>query len=265
MQKVRKEEEKFAPSCVMEGIVSVRAVIEGRESRVNARKIERVLFDEAKKKSKARELSYLREKSKEHGFEICFVRSDEIDGMTIGSSHGGIVALCSEREFEPISRDDVGKNGFYVMLEGIEDPYNFGYALRSIYAAGADGILLSERNWMSAAGVVARASAGASEQMKIYVGEPTEAIKLFKNAGYTVLAADKTRNSVSVYDADMSFPILLLIGGERRGLSAPVMATADKTVCLDYGRRFPAALSAASAASIISFEIFRQNRGKNER
>lgn len=262
MQKVRKEEEKFAPSCVMEGIVSVRAVISGRESGVNSRNIEHVLFDAEKKKTKARELSYLSEKSKEHGFDISFVSSEEIDKITIGSSHGGIVALCAEREFEPIRIGDVEKNGFYVMLEGIEDPYNFGYALRSIYAAGADGLILSERNWMSAAGVVARASAGASEQMKIYVGEPTEAIKLFKAAGYTVLAADKTKDSVSVYDADLSFPVLLLIGGERRGLSAPVMALADKTICLDYGRRFPAALSAASAASIISFEIFRQNRGK---
>ena len=265
MQKVRKEEEKFAPSCVMEGIVSVRAVIEGGESGVNTRKIERVLFDASKEKQKARELSYLKEKSKDLGFEISHVPAEEIDRLTIGSSHGGIVALCSEREFPPISSENIAPRGFYVMLEGIEDPYNFGYALRSIYAAGADGILLSERNWMSAAGIVARASAGASERMNIYVGEPTEAIKLFKAAGYTVLAADKTKDSVSVYDADMTFPVLLLIGGERRGLSAPVMALADKTVCLDYGRRFPAALSAASAASIISFEIFRQNRGKNER
>ena len=265
MQKVRKEEEKFAPSCVMEGIVSVRAVIAGRESGVNERKIKKVLYDAEKEKSKARELSYLREKSKEHGFETVPVSAGEIDSLTIGSSHGGIVALCSEREFHPISGENIAPRGFFVMLEGIEDPYNFGYALRSIYAAGADGLLLSERNWMSAAGVVARASAGASEQIPIYVGEPTEAIKKFKSAGYKVLAADKTSDSVSVFDADLSLPVLLLIGGERRGLSSPVMALSDKTVCLDYGRRFPAALSAASAASIISFEIFRQNRGKNER
>ena len=262
MTKVRKEEEKFAPSCVMEGIVSVRAVIEGGKSGVNARKITRVLFDAEKQRQKARELSYLKEASKDLGFEICPVPSKEIDELTIGSSHGGIVALCSEREFAPVTEENIARGGFYVMLEGIEDPYNFGYALRSIYAAGADGILLSERNWMSAAGVVARASAGASERIPIFVGEPTEAIKKFKTLGYKVLAADKTKDSESVFDADMTLPVLLLIGGERRGLSAPVMALADKTVCLDYGRRFPAALSAASAASIISFEIFRQNRGK---
>lgn len=265
MQKVRKEEEKFVSSSVMEGMISVSAVIAGNKSGVNDRKIIRVFFDKDKQKSKSRELSFLDRRSKELGFDIELTDSATLDEMTIGSSHGGIVAVCSDRSFRQVSGSDIKKNGFYVMLEGIEDPYNFGYALRSIYASGADGIILSERNWMSAAGIVARASAGASEQMNIFVGEPTDAIKQFKIAGYKILASDKTADSVSVYDTDMSFPVLLLVGGERRGLSAPVLSLSDKIVCLDYGRNFPAALSAASAASIISFEIFRQNRGKNER
>ncbi|MBO4353893.1 MAG: hypothetical protein J5860_03010 [Clostridia bacterium] len=264
MLKAQKESEKFVSSNVMEGIVSIRAVIDGRERGINTRKILRVLFDVSKQKSKARELAFLRAKSKEHGFELSGASADEIDKLTIGSSHGGIVALCSEREFSPVESGDIKSGGFYVMLEGIEDPYNFGYALRSIYASGADGILLSERNWMSAAGVVARASAGASEMTNIYVGSPTETIEKFKSAGYSVFAADKSKDSASVYDTKIAFPALLLIGGEKRGLSAPVLALADKKICLDYGRRFPAALSAASAASIISFEIFRQNRGKND-
>lgn len=117
---------------------------------------------------------------------------------------------------------------------------------------------------MSAAGVVARASAGASELMHIYAGDPLEAVELLKSNGYNVLAADKTADSVSIYETDAKFPILLLIGGERRGLSRPILDSADKVIRLDYGRNFSAALSAASAASIISFEIFRQNRGKNE-
>jgi len=265
MLKAQKENEKFIASSVMEGMISIRAVIEGRERGVNERKIERVIYDVSKLKSKAREIAFLRSKAKDHGFELFGVPSDEIDALTIGSSHGGIVALCSERAYSPIDGGDIVDGGFYVMIEGIEDPYNFGYALRSIYASGADGILLSERNWLSAAGVVARASAGASELMNIYVGSTEEAIKKFKSVGYKVYAADKSNDSVSIYDENIPFPALLLIGGERRGLSAPVMALADRKICLDYGRRFPAALSAASAASIISFEIFRQNRGKNGR
>lgn len=262
MLKAVKEEEKFKDSHILEGMVSVSAVIKARESGENTRKIERVLYDGARAKSKAREIAFLRKKSAEHGFTLAESNAEQIDSMTIGNTHGGIIALCSEREFQKITKDYIKPNGFYVMLEGIEDPYNFGYALRSIYAAGADGILLSERNWMSAAGVVARASAGASELCDVRIGDPLEIIGLFKECGYSVYAADKTEGSVSVYDTDVSFPCLLLVGGEKRGLTRIALDNSDKIIHLDYGRDFPAALSAASAASIIAFEIFRQNRRK---
>lgn len=264
MLKVQKEEEKFSDSSILEGFVSIRSVIEGRESGNNDRQIFRILFDAGKEKSKAKELSFLKAKSREHGFVMEKTDGETIDRMTIGSSHGGIIAVCGERTLKEITPGDIKEKGFYVMLEGIEDPYNFGYALRSIYASGADGILLSERNWMSAAGVVARASAGASELMNIYSGNAENAVKTFKDAGYRIYATDKTKDSVSVYDEDLSFPVLLLIGGEKRGLSKPVLDLADKTLCLDYGRKFRAALSAASASSIIAFEIFRQNRSEND-
>jgi 23S rRNA (guanosine2251-2'-O)-methyltransferase len=78
------------------------------------------------------------------------------------------------------------------------------------------------------------------------------------------VAADKTPDAVSVYDTELPFPVLLVVGGEKRGISSEFSALCDKTVMLDYGREFRAALSAASASSIIAFEIFRQNRGKTE-
>jgi len=52
----------------------------------------------------------------------------------------------------------------------------------------------------------------------------------------------------------------LIVGGEKRGISHALLDKCDGRVCLDYGRDFPEALSAASAASILAFEVFRQNR-----
>ena len=261
---MQKEAEKFIDSSVMEGMFSIRAILRAGEEGTSDRRIETVLFDCEKTKSKARELSFLRAKAKEHGFAIEFCDSAKIDELTIGSSHGGIVALCSERTFPEIDTFSIKENGFYVMLEGIEDPYNFGYCLRSLYAAGADGILVGRRNWFSAAGVVCRASAGASELFRIAVGDTSEIVDVFHEKGYTVIAADKTEDAVPVYDAEIGFPVLLVVGGEKRGITRAVLDKCDKVVCLDYGRRFGAALSAASAASILAFEIYRQNRGQGE-
>ena len=51
-----KEAEKFVDSSIMEGMTSIRAVLQGSEAGVNDRRIEKILFDKAKEKSKMREL-----------------------------------------------------------------------------------------------------------------------------------------------------------------------------------------------------------------
>ena len=144
------------------------------------------------------------------------------------------------------------------MIEGIEDPYNFGYALRSLYAMGCNGIILSERNWMSAAGVVARSSAGASEQLLMYRSNASAAANYFKQRGFSIVCADERTDNI-LGKCDLKLPLLLIIGGEKRGISKSVLDTADVLVKIDYGREFQASLSAASAAAMFAYEIKRQN------
>ena len=256
-----KEEEKFAESDIFEGMTSIRAILKGGEIGVNTRKIKEILYDADKKKARAKELAYLSKISDRYGFTLTECSPAQIDALSIGSSHGGILARCTDRTVSPLCDAEICSNGFYVMLDGIEDPYNFGYSLRSIYAAGADGVILPMRNWLTAAGVVARASAGASELFPMFTSEASDAAKIFKSRGYKIVCADKA-NSVSVYESDLKKPIFLIVGGEKRGIRASVLAQADEIVRIDYGRDFPAALSAASASTIISYEIFRQNRAK---
>ena len=192
------------------------------------------------------------------GFEISESNENEISSLSIGASHGGIIALCEERIYPTLSLDDIKNDGFYVMIEGIEDPYNFGYAMRSIYASGVDGFILSKRNWLSASGVVCRSSAGASERADIYIADD-DFVTLFKKKNYKVFCAD-IKNSISVYDADLTKPIFLIVGGEKRGISSSILSQADQIVRIDYGREFNAALSAASASTILAFEVFKQNK-----
>ena len=159
----KKEAGKFTASDIMEGMISVRAVIRGAESGVNDRKIEKIIYDEARGKTRAKELSYLRAMGYKYGFPVLPVAAEEIEALALGTSHGGILAVCSPRSFPAASAENLPEKGFYVMLEGIEDPYNFGYCLRSLYAAGVTGIILENHNWTGVSGIVARASAGASE------------------------------------------------------------------------------------------------------
>ena len=188
--------------------------------------------------------------------------------MALGTSHGGVIAFCTQREYPELDASFIQwtrRTGFYVMIEGIEDPFNFGYALRSVYSAGADAVILSKRNWMNAAGVVCRSSAGASELAEIAVSDSRDAAVLFRSLGFKVICADMTKDSESAFDASLRLPLLLIVGGEKRGISKALSDEADSVVCLEYGRPFPEALSAASAAAVLSYEILRQNREKKQK
>lgn len=251
---MKKEESRQGQSLVFEGMTSISAVING-----GFRKIEHVYIDSEKAPSKKRQIDFLTHRSRELGFSIEYTTAEKIEEMTTGNSHGGIIAICSDREIPDIKELSPKEDGFYVMIDGIEDPYNFGYALRTIYAAGADGIILTPRNWMAAAGVVCRSSAGASELLPLYVSEGDEACDFFKEHGIKVICAG-IRDSVCAFDADLKKPVFLIVGGEKRGISAKVLEKADTVVRLDYGREFAGSLSAASAASVLAYEILRQNR-----
>ncbi|MBR6807649.1 MAG: RNA methyltransferase [Clostridia bacterium] len=256
---MKKEASRQGESVIFEGMTSINAVLKASAEN-NPRRIVKVFFDKSKTQTKRRELAFLRRAALDHSFEIVLADKDYIDSVAVGTSHGGIIAECTERAIPRLTAEsEIKKNGFYVMLEGIEDPYNFGYALRTLYAAGVSGIILPERNWSSAAGVVCRSSAGASELLPAYVSTPLEACAIFKDKCYTVVSAG-IRDSVSVFDAELKYPVFLIVGGEKRGISSAVLDKSDVVVRIDYGREFNGSLSAASAASVLAYEIFRQNR-----
>ncbi len=255
---MKKEELMLGNSNLLEGMTSISALL-NTSTEINNRKILRVMIDESKRRTKAAEIGFLAAKSNELGFPVEFVSSEQIDEHATGHSHGGVIAFCSDRDFPCLREDLIVPNGFYVYLEGIEDPYNFGNTVRSLYAAGVDGVVIPPRNWMSAAGVVAKASAGTSERLPVYVSDSEYVAPIFHRAGYQVACAG-IRDSVSVFEAEFSYPILLVIGGEKRGISRCILNEADTILRIDYGRAFRGSLSSSASAAVLAFEIMRKNK-----
>ena len=260
---MQKEYLKFKDALYFEGMTSIRAIIEGIDSGINDRQISTILYDKDKLDKNAKTIGYLKAVSNKYGFIVEETTAENLEEISLGNTHGGIVAVCKERTIPCLNASvfdgKIKKNGFYAMIQGIEDPYNFGYALRSLYAVGCDGIILGERNWMSAAGVVCRSSAGASEMFPVYKGDELEIAKLFKENGYNIVCADERTDNV-LGECDLHFPILLIVGGEKRGISRALLDLADTLVKIPYGREFKASLSAASATTMFAYEIMRQNK-----
>jgi len=247
------------PNCqdfiVFEGIVSISAIINAK-----SRKIYELWINDEYKHKKDKQIAFLLAKSKELSFPVHFTSLNDITPYCAGNTHGGIIAFCEKKEIPPFLSNDLENSQFAVYLDGIEDPYNFGFTIRSLYCAGVDTVLLTKRNWMDAAGIVSKSSAGTSEKIKMRVIVDESFIDQYKNNHFLVTAAN-IRDSESVFDCDkLKYPILLLIGGEKRGLSAKMLAKVDLNLRIDYAIDFKGSLPTATASSIIAFEIFNKNK-----
>jgi 23S rRNA (guanosine2251-2'-O)-methyltransferase len=183
-----------------------------------------------------------------------------IDELAQGSSHGGVLAQVGPRRTVDLADllPTTGEASFVVMIDGVEDPFNFGQSVRAIYAAGAHGLVVRPRNWMSAAATVARSSAGATERIPLAVAESAEAAAaFFRERGLTIACAVEER-SVPIHAADLRGPLFLLIGGEKRGITRSFVEQADLRLRIPYGRAFDQSLGTTSAAAILAYEVLRQ-------
>jgi 23S rRNA (guanosine2251-2'-O)-methyltransferase len=236
---------------LIEGMIAVMAALEA-----GSRPVERILIDRARREY---DMLRLARRAAERGVAVERVPAAEIDALTEGRMHGGVIAWVGERRFATLEALlPTDETPFIAMLDGVEDPYNFGQAVRALYAAGAHGLVVRPRNWMSAASVVARASAGASERIPTAVAETVEAAAAFYRTCGLRIAVSAKDSAVSIYDADLTIPLFLVIGGEKRGVTRSFADSADMRLKIPYGRAFPMSLGTTPAAAALAFEIMRQ-------
>lgn len=205
-------------------------------------------------------LGRLRAVARERGVTIDRVEPALVDELVRGRTHGGVVGLVGARR--PIGIDQllvgVGESPVVVLLDGIEDPFNFGGAVRALYAAGIEGLVVT-RSWETALPVITRSSGGATELMPTAWARSTaEAVEAARAAGLRIVVADAGPHATDLHSADLRGGILLLIGGERRGVARSARAEVNDAVRIGYGRPDAPPLGTAAAAAVIGFEIRRQ-------
>lgn len=235
---------------LLEGNVSVKAAILG-----NHRKVEKLYYDKHKND---KDLNFILHRAKEKGIPCMPLEREEINAMATGRTHGGLVAEASPRVYQELSECMHGKTPFLVLLEGVEDPFNLGYIIRTLYSAGCDGLILPRHDWASAESTIAKSSAGAFEYLNIVMSDDLpRLVKDIKKQGIKTYAAMR-KDAITYLEADYRKPSLIAIGGEMRGLSSAVRNEIEQNIYIPYANDFRNALNAASAAAVLSFEVYRQ-------
>lgn len=231
---------------IIEGAISVKAAINN-----GVRDVKSVYIN---KEKKTKDFNYIRKICKVNQISIIEVDKEKIDGLSSGKSHGGILAEVSTRRSDELIDGDI----FY--LEGIEDPFNLGYCLRTLYAFGIKNVILPDKDYEKLDNQLLKSSAGAYDMLKVmYLNNEEELLK-YKNNGYYFYGLYRGENASDIFDCTFKEKSLFVLGGEKRGISSGVLKLLDEELYISYGSDFRNALNAAAALDVVATLLYRQKR-----
>lgn len=135
-----------------------------------------------------------------------------------------------------------------MVLDGIEDPHNFGSILRSSECGGVHGIIIGKNRQVAVTDTVVKVAEGAAEYVKVArVVNVNDAVRELKNRGVWVYALDM--GGTDIYDTDLSGAVALVVGAEGKGVSRLTKQLCDGAVSLPMRGKINS-LNASVAAAL---------------
>ena len=189
---------------------------------------------------------------------------EELDRVVHGATHQGILLEVgpfpyAEPEALVAQASQGSAPGFVLALDGIQDPQNLGAIIRSAEAAGVHGCILPRDRAAGVTAAAVRASAGATEHLAIArVTNLAAFLEFVKSQAFWVVGTDSTEGR-DLFAADLTIPLVLVIGGEEHGLRHLTKTRCDLMVRIP-SRGKVASLNASAAAAVCLFEVARQRR-----
>ena len=188
--------------------------------------------------------------------------SDDLDAGELtrlaGSpDHQGVVA-----EVDPYPYADPGAllqapDALAVALDQIQDPRNLGAVCRSAEAAGASGVAIPSRRSATVTAAACKASAGAVEHLQVArVGNLADWLARAKDAGAWIYGAEAGAEAPYA-QVDLTGKVVLVLGGESKGLRRRVAESCDLLVSIPVRGRVDS-LNVSAAAAVLLFEAARQ-------
>lgn len=191
----------------------------------------------------------------------------ELDRLSRGGVHQGVVALCGEFRYARGPQDllDYAKScdaaPLIVIVDGVTDPQNLGALIRSTYVLGGHGVIIPQDRAAAITPAAIKAAAGATETLPIaQVKNLVRAMEELKEAGVWLAAAVAPgQQGEPPWHSDLTQPTGLVLGSEGRGLRPLVRKTCELRIeiPMTYGLH-GASLNVAVAGAVLLYETLRQ-------
>ncbi|MBF0329169.1 MAG: 23S rRNA (guanosine(2251)-2'-O)-methyltransferase RlmB [Nitrospirae bacterium] len=201
--------------------------------------------------------------ARESGVQIKFEEKNFFDAR-FSKGHQGVAASVKSKKRMTIEEllalpEQKREAAFFMILDCIEDPRNFGALLRVSDAAGMHGVVFQSHRSAGITETASKASAGAMEHANIVeIVNIKHAIEKMKKKDITIIGAEAGSN-LSMWDIDMKEPLAIVVGSEGHGLRRTVKDMCDNIVSLPMLGKVNS-LNVSVAAGIIAYEALRQRR-----
>ncbi len=199
------------------------------------------------------------------------VRQESRDQLTVVAktpTHQGVVAFVRPQEllsiedlFEPppAAGSDKPPARLLLALDGVEDPQNLGALLRVADGVGVDGVVLTERRSAPLSPVAVKASAGATEHLRIArVVNLVRALEELKRQNLWIIGLDE-RGETDYDRFDLTGDCVLVLGREGAGLHDLVRRTCDHLLRIPMAGGV-SSLNVSAAGAVVLYEAARQRR-----
>lgn len=184
------------------------------------------------------------------------------------SRHQGVVAevrrstLLDEAGLRTMVEERLqeGRPILLLVLDGVQDPHNLGACMRTADAAGVDAVIVPRHGAASLGPTVSKVAAGAAEQLHfVPVGNLGRVLGWLGDYGVRCVGTSDKADS-SLFEADLSGSVALIMGREHTGLSKGIMSRCDTLVSLPM-QGVVSSLNVSVATGICLYEIVRQRTG----
>ena len=190
---------------------------------------------------------------------------DSLNKVASATHHEGIVMVVRPLESPEINhliRSGLGQKGIAIALDRIGNTHNLGAILRNCAFFGAEGIVLSDHeDQAKLTSSAARTAEGAMDITPIYqCKELTVALKNFIASNIYVVGADLHAQQ-SLYDIEILFPCVVVLGNEQEGLSSSVKKQCNEVVQIPGTEKIQS-LNVAVASGVSLSELIRRRDSK---
>ena len=196
------------------------------------------------------------------GIEPEKVDRKKLDRLADNNNHQGIVievempGELSESDLKT-AVENLSETALFLVLDNVQDPHNLGACLRTADATGVHGVIITKDNATGITPTVCKVASGAAETVPVYqVTNLSRTLRWLKGEGLWIMGS-AGETAQTVYTADFTVPMALVVGAEGKGLRRLTKEQCDVLVSVPMLGQVDS-LNLSVATGVLLYEAVRQ-------